>query len=64
MCDSTAYLVNDGQEALLLENIDFFESTGDEIRLVDIFGEEKRVKAKTKRLSLLDHKIIFEPLPQ
>jgi len=61
MCDSTAYLVIEGQESLLLEHIDFFESTGEEIRLVNIFGEEKTVKAKIKRLSLLDHKIIFEP---
>jgi predicted RNA-binding protein len=42
--------------------VDQFE-TGDEyIRLVDIFGEEKKLKAKVKSLSLVDHKIILEPL--
>jgi predicted RNA-binding protein len=30
--------------------------------LVDLFGEEKRIKARVKRLSLVDHKIILEPL--
>ena len=62
MCESTAYLLKEGQEELILENVDLFE-TGDEyIRLVDIFGEEKKLKAKVKSLSLVDHKIILEPL--
>jgi predicted RNA-binding protein len=62
MCDSSAYLFTEGQETLLLEHIAFFESKEDEIRLVNIFGEEKMVRAKIKRISLLDHKICFEPL--
>jgi len=62
MCDSSAYLLTEGKENLLLEHIDFFESSGDEIFLVDIFGEEKRIKARIKSLSLLEHKIFFEPL--
>jgi predicted RNA-binding protein len=62
MCDSSAYLLKKGQESLLLEHIDFFESSENEIRLVDIFGEEKKVKAKLKSLSLLEHKILFESL--
>jgi len=62
MCDSSAYLLTKDKETLLLEHIDFFESSENEIRLVSIFGEEKNIKAKIKTLSLLDHKIIFEPL--
>jgi predicted RNA-binding protein len=61
MCDSSAYLLTDGKETLLLEHIDFFESSGVETQLVNIFGEEKIIKAKIKTLSLLEHKIIFEP---
>jgi predicted RNA-binding protein len=61
MCDSSAYLLTDGRETLLLEHIDFFESSGFETHLVNIFGEEKTIKAKIKSLSLLEHKIIFEP---
>jgi predicted RNA-binding protein len=60
MCDSSAYLLTDGKETLLLEHIDFLESSGVETRLVNIFGEEKIIKAKIKTLSLLEHKIIFE----
>lgn len=62
MCDSSAYLLTEGKETLLLEHIDFFESSGDDVLLVDIFGEEKRIKARVKTLSLLEHRIYFEPL--
>jgi len=62
MCDSSAYLLTDGKETLFMEHIDFFESSGNDVLLVDIFGEEKRIKAKIKNLSLLEHKIFFEPL--
>ncbi|MBN1626187.1 MAG: CooT family nickel-binding protein [Deltaproteobacteria bacterium] len=62
MCDSSAYILTDGKETLLLEHIDFIESSGDEVFLIDIFGEEKRIKGRIKSLSLLEHKILFEPL--
>ena len=62
MCESKAYILRDGQEELLLESVDLFESEEDQIRLVSIFGEEKKVRAKVKTLSLVDHKIILEPV--
>jgi predicted RNA-binding protein len=62
MCEATAYILKDGKEELLLEGIDLFESGDDEVRLVNIFGEEKKVKAKIKAFHLVDHKIILESL--
>jgi len=62
MCEATAYLLKDGKEELLFESIDLFESENGEIRLINIFGEEKKVRANVKALSLVDHKIILEPL--
>ena len=62
MCDSSAYLLSEGKEILLLEHIDFFEASENEIRLVNIFGEEKRINAKIINLSLLEHKICFKPV--
>ncbi|MBW2608748.1 MAG: CooT family nickel-binding protein [Deltaproteobacteria bacterium] len=61
MCESTAYLLVNGQEEMVLESVDGFESEGDQIRLVNIFGEEKKIKARIKSLSLVEHKIILEP---
>ena len=62
MCESTAYLVGKGREEILLENVDMLENGENEVRLVDIFGQEKRVKARVKSFSLVDHKILLEEL--
>lgn len=62
MCEATVYLLKNGQEETILESVDLFESDGDQIRLVNIFGEERKVKAKIKSLSLVDHKILLEPV--
>ena len=62
MCEATAFILKDGQEEILLESVEHFESEGDQIRLVSIFGEEKRIDARIKALSLVEHKIILEPV--
>ncbi len=62
MCEAAAYLLRDGQEELLLESIDTLECEEGQIKLVNIFGEQKKIKAKVKALSLVNHKIILEPL--
>ncbi len=62
MCESAAYMLKNGQEELLLESIDLLEEEDGSVRLVTMFGEEKRVSARVKTLSLVDHKIILEPL--
>ena len=62
MCEASAYILKNGQEEIFLESIDRIESSHDRIKLVSIFGEEKRVKAKVKAISLIDHKILLEPI--
>ena len=62
MCEASAYILKNGQEEIFLESIDRIESSHDRIKLVSIFGEEKRVKAKVKTISLIDHKILLEPI--
>lgn len=62
MCQASAYMEKDGKTELIMEDIDLFESSQDHIKLVNIFGEEKEVKARIKRLYLVDHKIILEPV--
>ena len=61
MCESSAYVLRDGKEELILESIDLLENKEGLIRMVSIFGEEKTIKAKVKVLSLVDHKIVLEP---
>lgn len=61
MCEANAYLVEDGQERLILESVDVIEPEGEGIwRLVGIFGDQKTVKGRIKGMNLVDHKILFE----
>jgi predicted RNA-binding protein len=62
MCEAAAYLLKDGEEELLMESVDQLESEANQIKIISIFGEQKKVKAKIKALSLVDHKIVLEPL--
>jgi predicted RNA-binding protein len=60
MCEANAFIIRDGQEELLLESVDVLEQENGNIRLVNIFGEQKVLPARIKKMSLVDHKIILE----
>jgi predicted RNA-binding protein len=62
MCEAAVYMRKDGQEELILEAVELLETGDDFVRMVSIFGEEKRVKARVGSLSLVEHKIILENL--
>jgi predicted RNA-binding protein len=62
MCESTAYLLSNGNEQLFIESVELLEKKGTHIRLVNIFGEERNIEARVKALSLVDHKIVLEPI--
>ncbi|MBN2061028.1 MAG: CooT family nickel-binding protein [Deltaproteobacteria bacterium] len=62
MCESKAYLIKDGKEEIILDSVDSFEVMKDIVKLQNIFGEEKEFKAKIKKMSLIDHKIILEAI--
>jgi predicted RNA-binding protein len=60
MCESTAYVLKNGEEEIILENVDYLENQDGQVKLVNLFGEEKVVDGRVKSLSLVDHKIILE----
>ncbi len=60
MCEAAAYVLKNGQEELLLSEVDLIEPEGDSLRLVNIFGEQKVVKADLLLLNLVNHKIILK----
>ncbi len=61
MCESTAYILKNGKEEMFFEDVDALENCDNEIKLVDIFGDAKKIRARIKQFSLVDHKIILEP---
>ncbi len=63
MCEAHAFLLKDGKEEKILENVDLvrFDKDG-EVRLENIFGEQKTIKARFRLYSNTDRKIVFEPI--
>ena len=59
MCEATAYLLKNGQEELILKGVDVIEPDGDSVRIVNIFGEQKVLKAVIHSLNLINHKVIL-----
>ena len=62
MCEAHAYILKDEEEEKLLENVDLIEVEGEEIRLINIFGEQKIIKAKIKSYNNSQSKILLEAI--
>jgi len=60
MCESSAYLVQDGKEELILENVEELFNEGGKVKIINLFGDQKIVDAELKKISFVDNKIIFE----
>ncbi|MGD8563678.1 MAG: CooT family nickel-binding protein [Desulfarculaceae bacterium] len=62
MCEADAYMVVDDQEDVILEAVDLVKPLGkDQWQLVSIFGEQKSLRARLKRMALGQHKLFFAP---
>lgn len=62
MCEANAYLMESGEDRLIMESVDKVEPEADGLRLVSIFGEQKFVKARIHALSLVDHKVYLKTI--
>ncbi len=59
MCEARAYLIEGGDHRLVMENVDTIEPEGDGLRLVDIFGEQRFLKARIQSLSLVENRVLL-----
>ena len=62
MCEAHAFLLKNGQEEKIMESVDLVELDGNEVKLINIFGEQKSLQARLKLYNNSDGKIIFEPV--
>ena len=61
MCEASAYILRNDKEELVLKSVDVVEPQDNgKFLLVDIFGSQKTITAKLKRMNLVDHRIVFE----
>jgi predicted RNA-binding protein len=59
MCEASAYVLKNGQEELLMSDVDIVEPEGEDLRLVNIFGEQKVARCAIHSLNLVNHKILL-----
>ena len=58
MCEASAYLITDGEPELIMESVDVAVPTDEgELKLINIFGEQRFIRGAIESLSLVDHKI-------
>ena len=60
MCEANAYLLKKGKEELIFEDLMILRPEQEGIYLQNIFGEQKRVKARIKEMNLVEHRVILE----
>lgn len=60
MCEANAYLIKGQEEDLLMEAVDTVEPEKDGIKLTNIFGDQKFIKARIHSLSLVEHKVFLK----
>ncbi len=60
MCESKVYIIEDGQEKKLMDNVIHIEPQDGKLFMYDLLGEQKIVDAVIKEVKLLEHKIILE----
>jgi len=63
MCQTSAYIMRDGQEELVLQDVITVKPEKGAIRMVNLFGEEKTVPGRIWRIDLLAHRIIIQSGP-
>jgi predicted RNA-binding protein len=59
MCQTTAYLLENGQEKLLMNDVISLIPEEGLVRLVNLFGEELTVAGRIRQMDLLSHKIFI-----
>ncbi|MCK4467240.1 MAG: CooT family nickel-binding protein [Desulfobacterales bacterium] len=60
MCEANAYLIKGEEEEIIMEAVDTVEPDDDGLKLTNIFGEQKFLKARIHSLSLVDHKVFLK----
>lgn len=62
MCDINVFVVKDGVEEKVLENVDLVERVADSVRLVNIFGEERTIHGTMVSYNNSDKRMVFQAL--
>jgi len=62
MCEANAYIMENGEEKIVLESVNTLEPFENGVKLTSIFGEQKFLDAYVHSLSLVEHKIFLKSI--
>lgn len=62
MCEASAYLIGGPEPRLVMRSVDRVTPASDGLSLVNIFGEQRFVKARFHSLELAENKIFLEEI--
>jgi len=63
MCQSKAYLVSNGEERLLADEVSNVAVSGSSITLQPLFGEPIFLNGRIREIDLMSHRIVLEAEP-
>jgi predicted RNA-binding protein len=61
MCQTVAYIVEEGKEVAVLQDVVSVVPMEGGIRMVNLFGEEKVIRGRIRQIDLLTHRILIQP---
>ena len=60
MCESNVYMKKGDKEEKVLEEVEVLRPEGEFIFLANVYGEQKRVKARLLSINFTDHKVLLQ----
>jgi predicted RNA-binding protein len=60
VCEAHAYILKDGQEEQIMESVDRVEIESGEVKMINIYGEQKILRARFRAYDNRQGKILFE----
>ncbi len=62
MCDINAFILKNGEEVKVMENVDVVTSDSNSFQLQNIFGEETLIQGRIVSFNNSEKKMVFEPV--
>ncbi|MGQ9710144.1 MAG: CooT family nickel-binding protein [Anaerolineae bacterium] len=60
MCETTVYLLREGQEEEIMRDVVVVQPEGDVLFLANLLGEQKLVRGNIKKIDFLKHTLLLE----
>jgi predicted RNA-binding protein len=63
MCEASVYLVKDGEEKKIMQDVTLVRPEGDTVFMATLLGEQKIVSGRISRIDFLKHTVFVEESP-